>query len=325
MPRFRVIHPLAILATLAAPAQADPPRSRAKPTQFVLISFDSAHELAQWHRSRALAQRSGARFTYFLSCVFLLSPETRRAYQPPGMGAGRSNIGFAQSPKEVAERLSQIRLAAKEGHEIGSHGCGHFDGGKWTATQWRAEFAQFANIVTNAYTLNGIGPTPHDWPAIAASIDGFRAPYLSTNPALYSALAAAGYRYDASDVSRDPAEPVVRDRVARFALPQIPEGPNERRVIAMDYNLYVRHSGGKERPEHGALYEERAYRAFRDVFDAEFNNRRRPLQLGFHFSLMNGAAYWRALERFVDDNCTRPGVACVTYDEYLRRVSTAGG
>ncbi|TIS54311.1 MAG: polysaccharide deacetylase, partial [Mesorhizobium sp.] len=121
------------LASLAASvAFADPPRSAAslpaKPKQIVLVSFDSAREISQWQRSRTLAKRTGAHFTYFLSCVFLLSPETRSAYTAPGKGAGKSNIGFAASKQEVADRLDQIRLAAAEGHDIGSHACGHFDG-----------------------------------------------------------------------------------------------------------------------------------------------------------------------------------------------------
>ena len=82
----------------------------AKPKQVVIISFDSARDISQWQRSRALAQRTGAHFTYFLSCVFLLSPETRKEYTAPGKTAGKSNIGFAASKQEVAERLEQIGL-----------------------------------------------------------------------------------------------------------------------------------------------------------------------------------------------------------------------
>ena len=34
---------------------------------------------------------------------------------------------------------------------------------------------------------------------------------------------------------------------------------------------------------------------------------------------MNGGAYWRALERFAGDVCQKPGVACVSYRDYLAR------
>ena len=88
----------AMLATAGA-VFADPPAppAPAKPKQIVIISFDSAREISQWQRSRALAKRTGAHFTYFLSCVFLLSQQTRAEYTPPGKSAGKSNIGFAAS------------------------------------------------------------------------------------------------------------------------------------------------------------------------------------------------------------------------------------
>ncbi|RUX84220.1 polysaccharide deacetylase, partial [Mesorhizobium sp. M7A.F.Ca.CA.004.08.1.1] len=67
---FRVVaFSLAALAA-AGGALADPP-APAKPKQVVIISFDSARDISQWKRSRALAERTGAHFTYFLSCVFL--------------------------------------------------------------------------------------------------------------------------------------------------------------------------------------------------------------------------------------------------------------
>lgn len=300
-------------------ALADPP---APPrVQYVLISFDGAHELAQWKRSRALAQRSGAHFTYFLSCVFLLSKEHRGVYQPPALAAGRSNVGFAQSSAEVEQRLYQIRLAVGEGHELASHGCGHFDGGKWTAGQWELEFQQFDRIARGAYTLNGLPHEPADWQQTVDAVSGFRAPYLSTGPGLYAALKKRGFAYDSSSVSRGPEEPVA-GAVVRFALPQIPEGPAQRRVIAMDYNLFARHTRAVETPDTSGAFEARTLAAFRQAFEGEYAGQRRPLELGFHFTLMNGGAYWRALEAFTTETCGRPQVACVSYGEYLKRTST---
>jgi len=325
---YRVFGFAAAALASANSALADPPRSKSPPTQYVLISFDSAHELSQWRRSRALAARTGAKFTYFLSCVFLLSPQAHKTYRAPGMKRGSSNIGFARLTEEVARRLYQIRLAAAEGHEMASHGCGHFDGKDWSQADWASEFGQFKTILADAYTLNGLGPEPDDWRTIAKSVAGFRAPYLSTSKAMYGALGAAGFAYDASGVSKGPVLPDVSDKPTRFALPQIPEGPDERRVIAMDYNLFVRHSGGFERADKQGVFEERTLKAFREAFDMQYRGERIPLQLGFHFSLMNGAAYWRALERFTEETCGRPHVACVTYGEYLRRTekkSHAGG
>lgn len=303
------------------PAMASPALNveDVKKPQVVLISFDGAHDLAQWQRSRNLAARTGARFTYYLSCVFLLSRETKGEYQAPGKSAGRSNVGFAQSKQEVVERLEQLNLAAAEGHDIASHGCGHFDGGKWSKAEWTKEFDQFSTILRDAYKINGISPEPTSWAGIAASVKGFRAPYLSDSKGLTAALHDKGFAYNASGVSRGPEQPKVEDGMVAFSLPLIPEGPSERRVIAMDYNLYVRHSGGKEELGQADRFTDRAYDAFRAAFDKQYAGERIPLQLGFHFSLMNGGAYWRALERFASEVCTRADVECISYADYVKQ------
>jgi hypothetical protein len=306
------------------PATAEKLPSR--PHQTVIISFDGANDIRQWQRSRTLAATTGARFTYFLSCVFLLSPETRGVYKAPGQKTGRSNVGFAPSKADVAARLAEIWLARSEGHDIASHGCGHFDGAKWSAADWWQEISSFSTILRGAWRINGIAGEPKGWRHFAETeIAGFRAPYLSTGRHLDEALAGAGLRYDASGVSRGPAEPTENGGVVSFALPQIPEGPGGRKVIAMDYNLYVRHSGGFERADKDSTFEERTLAALRSAFDKEYRGRRVPLQVGFHFTLMNGGAYWRALERFARDVCVRADVDCISYADFVARRATKGG
>ena len=323
---FRVVvFSIASLAT-AGEALADPPSppAPAKPRQVIIISFDSARDISQWKRSRALAQRTGAHFTYFLSCVFLLSPETRKEYTAPGKTAGKSNIGFAASKQEVTERLEQIGLAASEGHDIASHGCGHFDGKDWSKADWLKEFGSFEHILENAYAINGIAPEPKGWRDFARhAVVGFRAPYLSTSKALYEALPAAGYQFDASGVSQGPARPATSHGIMHFSLPQIPEGPESRPVIAMDYNLYVRHSGGFERPSKANEFANRTYDAFRAAFDAQYQGKRVPLELGFHFALMNDGAYWNALERFAGEVCVKADVECISFRDYVSRQDAA--
>lgn len=307
----------------ATDATASPAPAPTAP-QYVIISFDGALHLEQWERSRALARDTGARFTFFLSCVYLLSPETRKEYQAPGMPRGRSNVGSGYSRQDVAGRLGQVWKARAEGHEIASHACGHFDGKDWSARDWESEFDQFTAIVANAWKLNGIEGEPEAWRDFARKdIRGFRAPYLSASPALYTALRARGFVYDASTVSRGPVAPKAQGGVTRFSLPLIPEGPREKQIIAMDYNLYVRHSGGKEKPEEASTFEERAYEAFLASFEKEYAGKRTPVQLGFHFTLMNDGAYWNAMERFAREVCVKKDVQCVSYSDYL--VRRAGG
>lgn len=307
---------LAALALPGGPVSAHP----GPPPQVVMISFDGAHDIAQWQRSRRLAALTGARFTYFLSCVFLLSPETRDAYQPPKeAGSKHSNVGFASSREDVAARIGQIWLARSEGHEIASHGCGHFDGGKWNEAAWVSELTAFRTILRDAWTLNDLPGEPAGWRRFAEDeVVGFRAPYLSVGPGLFPAMRGDGYRYDASGVSRGPTEPGVDHGLITFALPMVPEGPKGRPVIAMDYNLFVRHSDGIERGDPDGAFEQRTLAAFRAAFDAAYDGGRTPLSLGFHFTLMNDGAYWRALERFAREVCVRDDVACISHGDHVR-------
>jgi peptidoglycan/xylan/chitin deacetylase (PgdA/CDA1 family) len=310
---LRFLFPALAIALAASGAAAEP----AKQPQYVLISFDGAQPIDQWKRSRAMAREAGAEFTYFLSCVYVLTRENRDVYDPPHHKRGGSNVGFAASQEDVGDRLRQIWTARAEGHEIANHGCGHFDGKDWSADDWGTEFAAFTDILTNAWSTNGVAHEPPSWRHfVRAEIKGFRAPYLSTGPGLFEALAGNGFTYDASGVSRGPAEPEAGD-IVRFALPMVPEGPSSRPIIAMDYNLFVRHSGGIERDDKDGAFEERAFTAFKAAFDAEYEGGRVPLQIGLHFTLMNGGSYWRALERFVAEVCAVEDVRCVSYRTYL--------
>lgn len=317
----RLAATLIILASsTAAPAEEAQLRGTiGTQPQYVLISFDNAGNNDLWDRSRALAQRSNAKFTYFLSCVFLIDRKDRKSYQPPSMGAGRSNIGFAASREDIALRLDNIWRARNEGNEIASHACGHFDGKDWSKAQWETELVTYKSVLRDAWARYGHGAEPAGWKGfVDGEIRGFRAPYLSESPALIAALKAQDYLYDGSGVSRGPALPQRSGGLYRFGLPTIPEGPKDRPVIAMDYNLFVRHSGGFERKDHLGEFENRAYAAFKGAFERQYDGKRIPFQIGLHFTLMNGDAYWRALERFTQEVCVKPDVRCVTYSDYIR-------
>jgi len=307
--------PLAV-ALAAGPALAgDEAVETAKRKQLVIVSFDGAHDNLLWEKSRAMAKRTGAHFTYFLSCTFLFPKDERAKYQAPHEKRGRSNVGFAPDREDTILRLGEIWLAKLEGHDIGSHACGHFDGGKWSGEDWKAEFAFFRESLKNAWQNAGVGERePADWKRFAEEdIKGFRAPYLSAGNGLVKALEAEGFAYDASLVTKGPAMPVASGDIARFGLPLVPEGASQRPVIAMDYNLYVRHSKGKENPEKSAAFEESTLKAYRDAFARQYDGERIPLQLGFHFVEMNAGAYWRALDRFLTETCGKADVACVSY------------
>lgn len=292
----------------------------------MIVSFDGAHDNALWVKSRALGQKTGAKFTYFLSCTFLKrwGSEEQKTYRAPRHVAGKSATGFAQTDREIALRLDHIWNAHLEGHEIGNHACGHFDGSGWTRADWLSEFAAFRTALLDGWRVAGIdAQEPAGWrDMVLKDIVGFRAPYLAPGNALPEAVRAAGFRYDASLISKGPALPVIERGLPRFGLPRIPEGPKGKPVIAMDYNFYARHSKTREEPARSAEFEARTLDAFRSAFEREYAGERMPLELGFHFVEMNGGAYWRALDRFLTETCRRPGVACVSYGEALDRLKT---
>lgn len=304
----------ALLATFGIAAAEE-----ARPKQMVIISFDGAHDNKLWDRSRKLAKKTGARFTYFLSCTYLINPADRQAYKAPHEKAGRSATGWAQSVPEIQARLGHIWQAHLEGHEIGSHACGHFDGKDWTKAEWQQEFRDFDKAILDAWINNDYGTLqPAGWADFVRNdIKGFRAPYLSTGPGLVAALKAKGFTYDASLVSKGPAEVESDGSLLRFALPRIPEGPDERLVIGMDYNLFVRHSGGLNSPGRADIFAARTLDAFRAAFERQYQGQRMPLQLGFHFVEMNGGAYWDALDTFLTETCGKPEVACVNYAQAI--------
>ncbi len=298
-----------------------------KPKQLLLISFDGAHDNRLWQRSRAIAKRANAHFTYFLSCTTLIPRERAGSYKAPGKKAGRSNIGFAPTVADVTARLDNVWNAHLEGHEIASHTCGHFDGKDWSRQDWLTEMATFDRVLANAWKDNGLADRePAEWADfVGNNIVGFRAPYLSAPKSLYEAERDHGFRYDASSVTRDPLLPTLEGSVTRFGLPLIPEGPKQRRIVAMDYNLFIRHSAGMDHPSKAAEFEARSYDAFRAAFDKQYEGDRVPLQIGLHFVEMNGGAYWAAMERLVGEVCHKPDVACVTYAEALDLLQKQSG
>lgn len=293
-----------------------------KPKQLVMISFDGAGANNLWRRSRDTAKRVNAHFTYFLSCTLVIERKNAKSYQGPHQKPGRSNIGFAQTAEEARERLGHIWQAHLEGHDISSHTCGHFDGKDWTTADWTAELNTFHDVLTDAWrTVGAEAQEPAGWKDFVANdIRGFRAPYFSTSAGMVEAEKKAGILYDASLVTKGPAMPEEKSGLIRFGLPLIPEGPSNRPIIGMDYNLFVRHSAGIDNPGRSAEFEERAYAAFRAAFDRQYEGDRIPLQLGFHFVEMNGGAYWRAMERLVTEVCGKEDVACVSYSQAVKLI-----
>ena len=290
----------------------------AKPPQFVMLAFDGSLSLSFWQESRDFAKAAAARgaplkFTYFASGVYFTPESSKRSYiAPAGKGPGRSDIGFGGTTGAVALRYGQLNAAASEGHEIASHGNGHFDGTRWTADDWSSEFDQFNTLMFE---------TPRDGvPASTAhspDVVGYRAPLLGQNAALYQMLPTLGFRYDTSKTARPNYWPEKIGDVWNFPLGELNMSGSGRRVLSMDYNFYVAHSRGLPDPANKAKYKQQMLDTYRGYFTSNYVGNRAPIHIGHHFSRWNGGAYWEAMQEFALEVCGQPNVRCGTYKDLL--------
>ena len=190
-----------------------------RPPQFVVVSFDGVGWHQMWQHWMAVARRVPFRFTGFLSGTYLLSYQTRDRYHPPYYPPGTSEIGWG-TPADVRTEVADLDRAVADGMEIGTHFNGHFcasaglpsGGNTWTTRDWDVELDQFFHLLRDYRVDNGL-PRSVALHLGAGDIVGDRTPCLEGHPAaLYPALVAHGFRYDASFTrpaltwpTRDPA------------------------------------------------------------------------------------------------------------------------
>jgi peptidoglycan/xylan/chitin deacetylase (PgdA/CDA1 family) len=316
-----------------APSQPQPHRTRpeplaqrtepTRPPQFVVASFDGSGDADLLRYWRDVGRRAGARFTFFLSGVYLLGEERRALYLPPMHSAGASDIGFMQpsgntsSAQHVRDLLQQLAASHREGHEIGTHFNGHFclpypgNVNEWNAQAWRQELAQFDELLSRASELNRIprvdlGFGPED-------VVGARTPCLQGNlDALDQVLREHGFRYESSSSARAGTWPERHHGIWRFPLPEIPLVGTNFNVISMDYNFMANQSPATTDSESQRV-EEQTLASYLDAFTKSYHGNRAPFAIGTHFAHWNRGAYVRALTRFLERVCRLPQVRCVPY------------
>jgi peptidoglycan/xylan/chitin deacetylase (PgdA/CDA1 family) len=231
------------------------PRPSRWPPQFVVVSFDGAGGTRLWPYWRSVARRAHARFTFFVSGVYLLAEERRNLYRPPRHARGVSDIWFARPESEQPARevvrgtLEQIAVAYREGHEIGTHFNGHFcepypgNVDEWTAADWNRELDQFDRLLFRASRNNGLRPAA-TLPFGPREIVGERTPCLQGRlPVLYRVLARRGFRYDASGLARLGTWPQRRLGIWSVPLLEIPFVGHDFPVVSMDYNFFANQTG----------------------------------------------------------------------------------
>jgi hypothetical protein len=297
-------------ATLAEPP-AEPAKARfRRPPQFVMISFDGSGDADLWRHWREVGRRDSARFTFFLSGVYLLDPAHASLYHPPRHDAGHSDIGFSPDAATVADLVHQIDLGYAEGHEIGTHFNGHFCApyagsvATWTPADWRQEIDQFRMLLHH-----GGSTVP------GSVIRGGRTPCLEGRlDRLRTAMRSEGMTYDASATANPQDWPTRPHGIWEFPLALIKLVGTPYDSLSMDYNFYVNQSDAQTVPAADApVIEENAYRSYLRYFRSQYRGNRAPIDIGNHFATWNHGAYVRALTRFADTVCRMPEVRCTTY------------
>ena len=298
-----------------------------RPPQFVVVSFDGVGWHEMWQHWMAIAHRVPFRFTGFLSGTYLLSDRTRDRYHPPYYPPGTSEIGWG-TPGDVPVEIGDLDRAVADGMEIGTHFNGHFcasaglpsGGNTWTTRDWDTELDQFFHLLRDYRRDNALPGSTH-LDVAAGDITGSRTPCLEGRPAaLYPALAAHGFTYDASFTrpaltwpTRDPGTGLWQLGMTIFPL----HGTGHP-VTTMDYNYFFTQRGAVD----GTLAQARAdeqqvLATYDDLYRASFRGNRAPVILGNHFNDWNHSAYLNALSSFVLRTCGRADTECVPFRDLV--------
>lgn len=300
--------------------------------QYVVVSFDGAGDSADVDRWLAVGRAVDAHFTLFLSGVYLLAGDRAERYRPPRHAAGSSDIGFAIALPgtdvrvDIAQLVRALNDADGAGHEVASHFNGHFCGrgaggiSTWGPADWRTEIAAFADLVDHVGAhndLSGVAPT-------FGAVIGARTPCLEgILPFEREALAAAGYRYDASE----PADrgPYRADGVWEIPIRSMEVAGASYRTLATDYNLYLDQSQAEDAdPALLPALRAQAVATYRAYFRRQYDSAREPVMFAHHFEDWNGGIYSSALEQILAEVCRMRDVRCVSYRELVDVLDQGG-
>lgn len=288
-----------------------------RPPQFVMIAFDGSKSTRMWDRTLAFAkEQRTVKFTYFISGVYFIADLEKHNYTEPSKGKGISAIGFGGKPSVVIQRLKKVVRAIEEGHEIGSHGNGHFDGGAYTENQWNVENSQFKEILKNAWK-HELGSKPSWWDNyVENDIVGFRAPHLEVGKGLTKSLETLKYKYDTSDIRNMNYWPTLDASLLDFPLASVKIVGSGKNTISMDYNFYVVQSNAERAPDENlGEFEQEMLQTYKAYFNNNYYGSRAPVDIGHHFSLWNKGIYWSALKKFANWACRKEEVICGTYSD----------
>lgn len=299
--------------------------------QYVLLAFDGSRSPDMWQKTLDFAremksQNAPVHFTYFISGVYFIPASNKMAYLSPGHATGTSAIGWGIGPNEIGTRIGYVNQAIADGHEIGSHANGHFDGSKWTEAQWDSEFDQFHKFTENTSNYVDLSKQPTEKQKInypQSRAVGFRAPELGQDPALFKVLQKYQYLYDCSRTRKSTDQPYkTPEGVWEIGLSRINYASTTSQILSMDYNFYFKQSGAKDTakkgtPEWQVMYND-MLTSYRRYFDVNYNGPHAPVSIGHHFSEWNDGVYWEVMKQFAREVCGKSDVRCISHEEYAR-------
>ena len=304
-----------------AQAAIDAAMAHGRPPQFLISSFDGAADIDMYRLWLPIAEQTGARFTFFVSGIYMLLPQYKDAYQPPNKPIGFSNLGgyseLAGSKgavRNLYDNWMAFNAARRMGNEIGTHYVSHIcdESNAWTTADWVSEASQWEKLMLDVSTVNHL-KTPITPLVTKADFHGGRTPCLmGDKTAVYAASKQMGWEYDASDEGILGQWPKRQQGIWNFPLPSIPRVGSKYATLAMDYNFYFNH-GKVDDPVKLKQLENWTYRSYYGALRGLYTSNRAPLILGSHFATWNHGVYNRALARTLRRACTTPEVACVDF------------
>ena len=298
-----------------------------KPPQFIVVSFDGVGWHEKWQHWFDVGKQVPFHFTGFLSGTYMLSDQTKMAYQGPGHSPGNSSISW-NSPADLPVEIQDLNQAIDEGNEIGTHFNGHFcagaepSGNQWTTADWNSELDSFFSLVKNV-KANNPGVQMDDLKLTPNMVKGERTPCLEGKAEeLFPALIAHNMSYDSSFTETGISWPKKSPQygIWRLGMATFPINGTGKRQITMDYNFYYTQRNADSKgvtPEESAGDQAQVLATYNDMYNATYNGNRAPLILGNHFNEWNNSAYANALTDFVVSKCGQPDTYCVPFRDLI--------
>ncbi|AZI57284.1 polysaccharide deacetylase [Nakamurella antarctica] len=292
-----------------------------KPPQFIIFSFDGVGSSQKLNEFMDAAAPNDARFTGFLTGLYLLTDDNNNAYTAPGASQGSSQVGFGGPASEVIKRVTDLNTFYQRGNEVGTHYNGHFCelGQNWSTGQWNGELSQFFDYFTNWKTINGLPDAP-DLVIPASEVKGGRTPCLKhTWNQVVQSWKDNNMTYDSSDPApRDGIFwPQRVDGIWEFYMPYIYSPAFGGKVTAMDYNFWVKFNGAKEEPQTQPELTQKVIDTYNFMYSEAYNGNRAPILVANHLNNWNGNSFNPAAKQFMSEKCGLANTFCATYTDVI--------